>query len=329
MPFIPNKAHDIPFTLRDVNTGQGMTGASVTGYRVIDGGAQVSVSGSIVEKGNGQYLFEGVAADFNGSVNVGLLFTASGAVPSHLIIMLARFARSTAHDIPFLLINKNTGAGLTGASPTGYRVLDGGSQQSVSGSFRERGNGQYVFEGTAADFAATDVIGLLFTATNGLPVNLTLDLVRVLAETEALEHTPAVVLRQYIIDQSYAVLPSTGGSWPLYVASLPDGDDVELDALVLYDTTPVKWGRDMAGPIAQDFGIELFGRSLTYDDGWDKMTAIANAMDSVHNQSVTVSSTDYQIDGITRGGVSYLGQEQASERRYTFSLNMLITLKQI
>lgn len=60
-------------------TGDAVTGASITVYRSIDGGAQVSAAGSVSEKGNGQYCFSPTAADLNGN-QVSFLFVATGAV---------------------------------------------------------------------------------------------------------------------------------------------------------------------------------------------------------------------------------------------------------
>lgn len=330
MPFTKGKAHDIPFALINATSGAGLTGASVTAYRSLDGGAQAAVSGTITEKGSGQYLFEGLAADFNADDSVGLLFTASGAVPAHILLLVAKFTRNTAHDIPFLLLNASTGAGLTGASPAGLRILDGGAQASVSGTFSELGNGQYVFNGLAADFTATDVIGLFFTATNAVPVHITIDLVRVLAESDTLSSSPASVMRDYAVDQAYGTLPSDGDVWPFYVGTIPDGDNVEDDAGVFVDTTPIVDGRVMSGPTTLFYGIELLVRSRSRDDGWDKINAIAAHLDTMHLAEITSGGVDYMFEAVSRGGVNYLGLEaETTKRRYLHTLNMTTAMREI
>ena len=60
--------------------GSALTGASITGYRSIDGGSQNTITGTITELANGQYKVALSQADTNGN-NIGFLFTASLAVP--------------------------------------------------------------------------------------------------------------------------------------------------------------------------------------------------------------------------------------------------------
>lgn len=329
MSFLPNRAHDIPFVLVSSLTGLPLTGAVVSGYRVIDGGDQASVSGSVVERGGGQYLFQGLAADFAAEESTGLLFAAPNAIPAHVLCQVKYFHRSTAYNLPFLLISTSNGQGLTGATVAGKRCLDGGAQQNVSGTFVERGNGQYVFRSAAADFGATDVVGFLFTATGAMPLHLAIDLVRVYAETDTLEDSPASVLATYIVGLGHMTTPSSGSTWPLYVSSLPDGDNVADDAGAVYDTTPLKDGRLMMGPIVQHYGVQLTIRSRDYDDGWDKVNDIAAALDSVVDVTVTRDSVDYLIENVSRAGVNPLGTEPGTKRRYLFTANFLLTMRQI
>lgn len=328
MSFQPNKAHDIPFLLINKSTGAVLTGATVTGYRSIDGGSQEAVDGSISELGNGQYLFEGETTDFNAEKCVGFLFIATNAVPAHLLAQIKYFHRSTAYDLPFLLISSTTGAGLTGATVTGKRCLDGAAQESVSGSIAELGNGQYLFEGTADDFAATDVIGLFFTASGAMPVHFAIDLVRVFSETDTLAESPASVLATYIISLGEMTTPSDDSSWPLYISHLPE-TDINDDAGAVYDTTPLKDGRLMSGPIVQHYGVQITIRSQSYNDGWDKINDISSQLDNVVQETVTRDSTDYLIENISRGGINPLGIENGTTRRYLFTENYILTMRQI
>jgi len=330
MPLLPNRAHDIPFALISSLDGLPLTGASVTGYRVIDGGTQQPVSGTIVEKGSGQYLFEGVTADFTATKNVGLLFTATGAIPAHVLILIEKFYRDTAQSIPFLMLNASLGSALTGGSLSGYRIIDGGAQAAVSGTFVERGNGQYVFQGAVADFAGSEVVGLLFTATGGVPVHLVIDLVRVFAQTTTLADSPASVLRTYAVNLGHGSLPSSGIAWPLYVGTIPDGIAVEDDAATFIDTAPVKDGRHMAGDIVQHYGVELLVRATDRGDGWTKASAIASAFDAVAQVTTTSGGIDYLLENISRGGVNFIGLEPGtSKRRYLHTVNFLLTMRQI
>lgn len=68
----------IGFRLVSVTTGAVLTGATATAYRTIDG-VRGAATGTVTEKGNGQYDFSTSAADTTGT-SLSFLFTASGAV---------------------------------------------------------------------------------------------------------------------------------------------------------------------------------------------------------------------------------------------------------
>jgi len=70
----------IGFTAINASTGATMTGTTgFAAYRVIDGGAQASATGSVTDKTNGQYSFALSQADTNGN-DISILFTMTGMV---------------------------------------------------------------------------------------------------------------------------------------------------------------------------------------------------------------------------------------------------------
>lgn len=71
---------NLGFALVSASTGAALTGATVTVYRVVDGLTQASATGTVSEKGNGQYNLALSQADTNGN-QVSFLFVAPGAVP--------------------------------------------------------------------------------------------------------------------------------------------------------------------------------------------------------------------------------------------------------
>jgi len=322
MPIHKNTAHDIPFALVDSGDGSAMTGASVTAYCCLDGGVQKSAGGSVVELGNGQYVFEGVAADFNADYTTGLLFVAADSVPVHVVLQMTYFRKDTVYDIPFLLVNVNNSQGLTSATPSGVRCLDGGSQQSVSGAFVERGNGQYVFQATAADFDAEDIVGFLITAANAVPIHLIIDLLESYSATAVLTDTPASVIANYVTGLALMTVPSASGDWPLYISNLPDRPD---SAGVVFNTTPVKDGRAMqGGGIVQHYGVQITIRSLDEEIGWDKCNILAGQLAAVHNAETILNGDTYIIHNVTIvGGVNSLGIEPGTKRRRVFTMNFL------
>lgn len=328
MPITKNTTHDVPFALVSSLDGSAITGASVSAYRCLDGVAQESAAGSVIELGNGQYVFEGAAADFNADYTTGLLFTASGAIPVHVVFQMTYFRKNTTYNIPFLLININSGEGLIGASPAGKRCLDGAGQEAVTGTFVERGNGQYVFQASVEDFDAEDIVGFLITATNAMPMHLIIDLLESYATTEVLTDNPAAVLANYITGLALMTVPSASGDWPLYISHLPDDSD---SAGAIYNTTPYKDGRRMVdGARLQHYGIQITIRSETEEEGWDKCNVISGQLDTVHNAETIFEGTTYQIHNVSMtGGINSLGDEIGTKRRKMFTMNFLVSLTKL
>jgi hypothetical protein len=321
MPVAKGVAQDIPFALVHYQDGSALTGATVIPYRCLDGGLQVAASGSITELGSGQYLFEGASADFNADYTTGLLFTSTNAVPAHVVMQMTYFRKNTAYDIPFLLLNVNTSQGLTGASPVGKRCLDGSSQTSVTGTFIERGNGQYVFQATAEDFNASNIVGFLITAPGAVPVHLIIDLLESYTETSVLTDTPAAVLANYITGLALMTVPSAAGDWPLYIGYRPD---LPNELGVLYNTTPMKDGRAMkGGGVIQHYGIQILIRANDEETGWSKCNVIAGALDTVHNVQTILTGNTYTIHNVSRmGGINSIGMEDGTKRRNLFTINL-------
>jgi hypothetical protein len=325
MPIHKNTAHDVPFALVNSLTGEALTGASVTAYRCLDGGVQTGCAGSVTELGNGQYLFEGAAADFNADYTSGLLFVASNAVPVHVTFQMTYFRKDTTYNIPFLLLNVNTSQGLTGATPSGVKCLDGEAQVAVSGAFVERGRGQYVFQATTVDFGAEDIAGFLITATNAVPVHLIIDLLESYAPTTVLTDTPAAVLANYVTGLALMTVPSANGSWPLYISNMPDAPN-NLGAI--YNTTPSKDARSMeGGGIIQHYGVQIGIRCSVEETGWDKCNVLAGQLAAVHNAETILNGDTYTIHNVSIiGGVNSLGKETGTKRRNMFTMNFLVDI---
>lgn len=73
----------------------------------------------------------------------------------------------------FLLINKTTGAAVTTGAPAGHITLDDGNQTALTGDITHKGGGQWAIDLTA-DETNGDVIGLLFTHDDAIPVLFTI-----------------------------------------------------------------------------------------------------------------------------------------------------------
>lgn len=72
----------------------------------------------------------------------------------------------------FALVNASTGAALTGASVTAKVAIDNAAQVTATNAVVELAGGQYKLPIAPADVNGNN-IGFLFTATNAIPVNIT------------------------------------------------------------------------------------------------------------------------------------------------------------
>ena len=90
------------------------------------------------------------------------------------------FKKSTSvTGFPFALVSAADGSAITTGTPTGYYLLDGGSQGSIAGTPVHEGNGQWSVNLTGAEMNG-DIVGLLFTHTSAVPVHFTIKTVTTL-----------------------------------------------------------------------------------------------------------------------------------------------------
>ena len=123
---------------------------------------------------------------------------------------------------------------------------------------------------------------------------------------------------------------SAGDNLPLYISSMPDGNDIKTNLGVLYDTAPIKDGRLMTGPVIAHYGIQLRIRSQKHIAGYTKAEEVAAAMDAIQNGTITIDANDFIIQNITRSGPPIsLGAEKGTTNRRLFSVNLILTLKRV
>lgn len=146
-----------------------------------------------------------------------------------------------------------------------------------------------------------------------------------------MNHSPAYILAQHLIAESLLSDPSGSGTWPGFVASLPDGDSVDDDAAALVDTAPVKDGRIMGGDPLFHHGCQIVLRSSEFNAGYSKIDALAAAFADVDDTEVTIESgVTYTVASVTQiSGILSLGMEPGTKRRWLFSANFLATFQEV
>jgi len=142
---------------------------------------------------------------------------------------------------------------------------------------------------------------------------------------------PAFIMREYLIDEGLVTDPDSSTDWPAYIGQLPDDNNIKDDIVACIDTTPIKDGRIMEdGENIFHYGFQLLIRAIDYNTCYAKASALASALELVNRDEVVISGTTYRLDNVTQAtGVVSLGQEEGSKRRELFSVNFLVTLKEI
>jgi len=129
--------------------------------------------------------------------------------------------RATASPIPFVLVSRIDGQGLTGATVTATVVKDYGSQAVVEGTIIERGGGQYLLNASATDMDG-DVLGFLMTATNAVPIEITIRTATGTEGTAIYTYGTGVTIGQTLAEQLLNVQAAI-------TAVLTGGQTVSLD----------------------------------------------------------------------------------------------------
>lgn len=142
-----------------------------------------------------------------------------------------------------------------------------------------------------------------------------------------LQHSPARILRQYLIDaDKVGINDST--IWPSFIAHMPTYEEVGGDAVLFTDTEGRMLGRILrTGEQPERYGIQVRFRSFDADKCWAKAKTIQKHLDTVVNQTVTVEEQTYTINSVHRT-TSLLPMGYESETRlYHVSSNYTITIE--
>lgn len=143
----------------------------------------------------------------------------------------------------------------------------------------------------------------------------------------------AAIMKRLLKDNSVVQeVGASGATWPCYLASLPEEPD---NAVLVLDSTSVKDGRLMSGPVIEHYGVQFIVRSRTYPLGWAKIQQIQALLDTVFRETVTLGSgsaaVEYTLMAVTRTASAIpLGADPTSDqRREIFSLNVTTTIRQV
>jgi len=150
--------------------------------------------------------------------------------------------------------------------------------------------------------------------------------------TPKLRASPASIIAAYIIEElgKGMTVPSDGDTWPLYICHMPDGVNVETNCGAVYDTAGTQEVRSMTGEWPEHQGIQLRIRARDYETGYEKIEDIANALDEIAWVDFEIGDLEYRIFNVSRTSpIVSLGVEPGTVRRFSFTINFLLTIREL
>ena len=144
-----------------------------------------------------------------------------------------------------------------------------------------------------------------------------------------LTHSPADIVRYLLVDVAQGTLPEDESAWPIFADSEPDEPD---ECITVYDTSGIVEGRaHKTGEVQEHYGIQVRLRCLTPESGYARMRTLMLVMDElIRLDHVSIVNSEYLVTAISRkGGILSLGEETPNSKRYVFTLNAIVSLKQL
>lgn len=141
-------------------------------------------------------------------------------------------------------------------------------------------------------------------------------------------HPPEKILGQLLRDLGLGSAVGGAGTWPVFVGSEPTNPD---EAITVFGTVGRLQGRTNPDKEMSEMpGGQIRVRSGMYEIGSAKARAIADALDAVYRQIVIVVGVQYLIQHVGRTTpVLPIGTESATSKRQVFTVNVLMSLRQL
>lgn len=144
-----------------------------------------------------------------------------------------------------------------------------------------------------------------------------------------LDYSPADIVRWLMVNKGLGTDPADSDPWPVFAADEPDSPDA---VITVYDTVGRLGGRTQTnGEQQEHHGLQVRIRAGDHVTGWKKARAIATSFDQlVYRNTVTVGSKSYLVHSISRAGdVLSLGKETPTSRRKLFTINVLVSVREL
>lgn len=141
----------------------------------------------------------------------------------------------------------------------------------------------------------------------------------------SLNHSPAYVIWQLLVDQNLATDPDNESTWPAYINN--NSHDVD-DLIVVYDTQGRDSGKNQpSSELQEHHGLQFRIRASASQDAFSKANAIQQTLDGLTNESVTISTDTYTVYSINTSPIIRIGKEQPEDRLYLYTLNVTAAIR--
>ena len=152
--------------------------------------------------------------------------------------------------------------------------------------------------------------------------------------TNALNHSPAVIIQQLLIGMGFGISPPEesawdGSDWLIFATNEPDAPD---NVITVYDIAGTDHGRIMySGELQQHYGFQVRIRSRTHNVGWLKADTIRRGMaEDVLRAYVAVGSDTYFLQCVANiSQVLTLGKDKPMGKRSLFTVNAVSAIRKV
>lgn len=141
-----------------------------------------------------------------------------------------------------------------------------------------------------------------------------------------LDHTPAEILREVLIDLGEVTAVDDQASWPCYHQQMPDSPD---NCVCIYTTQGTTQGRTFDGEVQEHYGLQIKVRS-SGTGGYAKLRRILNALDALIRTTVYIGNTTYFVQSFNRTTDTLpLGREKKTSDRFLYTLNGVMPIRKL
>ena len=141
------------------------------------------------------------------------------------------------------------------------------------------------------------------------------------------QHSPARVIRKYLLDVLEGVRVEGTEDWPIFVSSLDDTEETPDQAICVYDTAGILDGKSMkSGETYTHYGISIRVRSIDFDLGWKKTKQLFEVLSEAQGELVVLDAAAYRIRAVSlTSGIITLGESETRGRR-NWTLNAITSI---